>query len=304
MKVLKRKKLSNMWSFLFVLCCVFTVESLTPVTAPVGGKVTLTCSHFLTNFNIKYFCRADCADDNILIRSNTGKRETRKGRYTLHDMGTEFTVTITDLRKSDSGTYICAVERFLKDTFSDVTLNVIEGITTTEVSAGLSSILTTFSKTTELNLKSTSITSTEQYFSSTGSIVIFITAGVLLLLLISAPLVITSIRMKKQTLEPMPVHLAFRNGDEMEYENVTPKVLPDSPTADNAKASATIEFQRPSNTEPGNMADPNRDSNYINVAPGTTDQEMDACRSSHVYQCLNIDPSQQSVYHIINRTAH
>ncbi|XP_051994027.1 CMRF35-like molecule 1 [Xyrauchen texanus] len=115
-----------MWSFIVVFICIFSVESLT-VTAPVGGMVTLTCSHLLARFNIKYFCRADCADNNILIRSKTGKRETHKGRYTLHDMGTEFTVTITDLRKSDSGTYICAVERFLKDTFSDVTLNVIEG---------------------------------------------------------------------------------------------------------------------------------------------------------------------------------
>lgn len=70
--------------------------------------------------------------DNILVRSETGENPTRTGRYTLSDEGSDFTVTIADLRLSDSGTYICAVDRFLKDTYNYVTLHVTEGKLCTE----------------------------------------------------------------------------------------------------------------------------------------------------------------------------
>lgn len=70
--------------------------------------------------------------DNILIRSEIGENPTGTGRYTLSDEGSDFTVTITDLRLSDSGTYICAVDRFFKDTYNYVTLHVIEGKLCTE----------------------------------------------------------------------------------------------------------------------------------------------------------------------------
>ncbi|XP_051557802.1 uncharacterized protein LOC127443343 [Myxocyprinus asiaticus] len=310
MKVLKRKKLFTMWSSLFFFCCVFTAGSLTTVTAPMGGKVTIKCSHFLAHLNIKYFCRETCADGNILIKSEMGERETRRGRYTLHNMGTEFTMTITALQKSDSGTYICAVERLVKDTFQYVTLYVVEDNKITEVSTARSRISTSYSKTPDLNLQSTSITPNEQSLASTCSIVIFIIAGVLLLLLIGPTLVIVSIRMKKQTCDLISSSAegfcpAFRKGEEIENENVTSTVLPGSPAAYSAETSASDEFHRPTNTEPGNMADPHRDSYYINVSPPVTDcldQELDTSSRSHVYQCLITDSVQQSVYHSINRT--
>ncbi len=106
--------------------------SLNPLTAPVGESITFHCSHFLADGNIKYFCRNSCVDDNILVRSETGENPTHTGRYTLSDEGSDFTVTIADLQLSDSGTYICAVDRFLKDTYNYVSLHVIEGKLCTE----------------------------------------------------------------------------------------------------------------------------------------------------------------------------
>ncbi|XP_059409030.1 uncharacterized protein LOC132142860 [Carassius carassius] len=107
-----------MWIFLVFHSHIFTVVSMNALTAPVGGNVTFHCSHLMARGNIKYFCRDSCAVENILIKTNAGANPTRRGRYTIHDKGSDFTVTITDLRLSDSATYICAVERLLIDTYT------------------------------------------------------------------------------------------------------------------------------------------------------------------------------------------
>ncbi|XP_042573389.1 uncharacterized protein LOC122136002 [Cyprinus carpio] len=127
------RRLFSMWIFLGFLSHISKVGSLNPHTAPVGESITFHCSHFLADGNIKYFCRDSCVGDNILIRSEIGENPTGTGRYTLSDEGSDFTVTITDLRLSDSGTYICAVDRFFKDTYNYVTLHVIEVSTLTPV---------------------------------------------------------------------------------------------------------------------------------------------------------------------------
>ncbi|XP_073698627.1 uncharacterized protein [Garra rufa] len=105
---------------------IFTVVSLNSLTAQVGESITFHCSHLLADGNIKYLCRDSCVDKNIIIQSKTQENPTHKGRYTINDKGSDFTVTIADLRLSDSGTYICAIERLLIDTYSYVTLHVIE----------------------------------------------------------------------------------------------------------------------------------------------------------------------------------
>ncbi|XP_050976579.1 CMRF35-like molecule 8 [Labeo rohita] len=122
-----------MWIFLVFLSHIFTVVSLNALTAPVGGRITFHCSHILADGNIKYFCKGSCSEENILIRSETGVNPSHTGRYTLYDEGSDFTVTIADLRLSDSGTYICAVDRLLVDTYNYVTLRVIEVFTLTPV---------------------------------------------------------------------------------------------------------------------------------------------------------------------------
>ncbi len=93
----------------------------------MGESITFHCSRFLADGNIKYFCRKSCVGDNIRVRSETGENPTPTGRYTLSDEGSDFTVTIADLLLSDSGTYICAVDRIFKYMYSYITIHVIEG---------------------------------------------------------------------------------------------------------------------------------------------------------------------------------
>ncbi|KAI4889205.1 hypothetical protein NFI96_005616, partial [Prochilodus magdalenae] len=95
----------------------------------VGGNISFLCSHHFADTNTKYFCRDPCtADQDILIRSG----QSPTGRYRLEDLGNgHSTVTITDLQKSDAGTYWCGVDRFVKDTYHKVLLSVTDAPTST-----------------------------------------------------------------------------------------------------------------------------------------------------------------------------
>ncbi|KAG9262794.1 CMRF35-like molecule 9, partial [Astyanax mexicanus] len=71
-----------------------------------------------------------CLNRDVLIKSDRMRNPNRKGRYTLLDEGSGvFTVTISGLKKSDSGIYWCGVQRMVKDTYLQVILTVLEGKT-------------------------------------------------------------------------------------------------------------------------------------------------------------------------------
>ncbi|KAL6482056.1 hypothetical protein MHYP_G00101360 [Metynnis hypsauchen] len=98
------------------------------VSGQVGRSVRIKCSHKFAVNNGKYFCRDPCTDQHVLIKS--GQPPT--GKYKLKDLGKGvFTVTITDLQTSDTGTYWCAVERYMKDTYHKVFLTVTDEVTST-----------------------------------------------------------------------------------------------------------------------------------------------------------------------------
>lgn len=114
-------------SYLNVLFLSSPATSLKTEYAPSGGNVTIHCLHILAYDNIKYFCREKCDGRNTLIISDRGRNPTHRDRYSLYDEGSNFRVTITDLSSSDSGSYICAVQRLLMDTYGYVKLHVTEG---------------------------------------------------------------------------------------------------------------------------------------------------------------------------------
>ncbi|XP_029365671.1 uncharacterized protein LOC115048369 isoform X2 [Echeneis naucrates] len=110
----------------------------------VGKNVSFTCTGWSTWFNIqnnvKYICRSPCLKDNdIIIKAAFGKSE-RKGRLYIFNKGNSLTVTLTDLKPSDSQTFVCGIERFFKDSFQEVKLNVTADLdkTAKTVSPGLS----------------------------------------------------------------------------------------------------------------------------------------------------------------------
>ncbi|XP_030206659.1 uncharacterized protein LOC115539914 isoform X2 [Gadus morhua] len=100
-------------------CCMTWTEALT-VNGLVGGTVRIECTHTNAGSNIKYFCKGECGDKDVLIRSKTGGSD----KYSIEDKGNTFITTIMNLQPEDTGTYWCGIERTGIDTFVDVYLKV------------------------------------------------------------------------------------------------------------------------------------------------------------------------------------
>ncbi|KAL6482058.1 hypothetical protein MHYP_G00101380 [Metynnis hypsauchen] len=113
---------------IWILLSEVTVEaSDIRASGHVGGSVKINCSHHFADTNTKYFCRDSCRDQHILIKSH----QSPTGRYRLEDLQNGvFIVTITDLQKSDTGTYWCGVDRYVKDTYHKVFLTVMDAPST------------------------------------------------------------------------------------------------------------------------------------------------------------------------------
>ncbi|XP_055762519.1 uncharacterized protein LOC129839232 [Salvelinus fontinalis] len=115
-----------------VSCCLLSalcvVESdVMNVKGVVGGHVMFGCSFTLAANNNKYFCRGTCSDRDILVKTK-GSKNVSQDRYSIEDKGDVFYVTIKNLMKTDSGTYWCGVDRSIKDSYQEVHLTVIFGL--------------------------------------------------------------------------------------------------------------------------------------------------------------------------------
>ncbi|XP_022064167.2 polymeric immunoglobulin receptor-like isoform X2 [Acanthochromis polyacanthus] len=88
-----------------------------------GRDVNVSC-HYDEGYQgyEKYLCRNGCGDSDVLIMTG----QTKKGRYSIYDdkKARKSTVTISDLRASDSGTYWCGVTRTGKDLYNEVKLEI------------------------------------------------------------------------------------------------------------------------------------------------------------------------------------
>ncbi|KAF7653272.1 hypothetical protein LDENG_00085350 [Lucifuga dentata] len=120
--------MSSMENILLILVCLLggsETEALS-VTGVIGGQITIKCSHTFAFSNTKYFCKEPCRSEDILISSRT---TISNQRYSIKDKGNSFDVTITDLRKDDTGTYWCAIDRTGLDTYNKVNLRMTDGNT-------------------------------------------------------------------------------------------------------------------------------------------------------------------------------
>ncbi|KAL1005558.1 hypothetical protein UPYG_G00060660, partial [Umbra pygmaea] len=114
--------------------------------------------------NNKYFCKDPCSDKDILVQTK-GSKNVTQGRYNIFDdvQNRVFFVTIKDLKKTDSGTYRCGVDRSIKDTYTDLYLTVNDAPKSTsnprpDVSTTLPNLFATSfnNTTTKSNLSATS----------------------------------------------------------------------------------------------------------------------------------------------------
>ncbi|XP_045568479.1 CMRF35-like molecule 8 [Salmo salar] len=111
---------------LLLALCPAESEGL-EVTGLVGGQVEIKCSHKFAKGNKKYFCKDTCTHSDILVQTEDSKKYIKTGRYSIDDRGDgDFTVTINNLKMSDSGTYKCGVDRFFIDTSQKVLLRVLD----------------------------------------------------------------------------------------------------------------------------------------------------------------------------------
>ncbi|KAM9454175.1 CMRF35-like molecule 8 [Clarias gariepinus] len=112
---------------LCVICIHLSAQRLVTSEIKVNGyeraSVTIECSHRWAEKNRKYFCKDLCKEDKDVVVDSV---KTPRVRFHLQDRGNTFTVTITNLSKTDSGTYWCAVDRFFSDTYTKVILTVLE----------------------------------------------------------------------------------------------------------------------------------------------------------------------------------
>ncbi|XP_071394356.1 uncharacterized protein [Centroberyx affinis] len=116
--------------FLAALCDVNTGFVFdTPVHEEAEGEnITVGCSFTWAGNNKKFFCKGECKNENILIE--TDKDKDQNGRYSIEDKRTGlFFVTITQLTKSDSGSYRCGVDRLLTHSYKEFDITVTDAPT-------------------------------------------------------------------------------------------------------------------------------------------------------------------------------
>ncbi|XP_061588022.1 CMRF35-like molecule 3 isoform X2 [Cololabis saira] len=126
--------------FVFVAFCCFSVvclgaSDMLEVSGHVGGNVSIPCFGSWTTDdgsedNRVYFCRGVCSGENTFIQTKM-KRFARRGRYSMEFGGRDgvFTVTIRRLRKADTGSYHCGMERSFNLSYQEVNLKVLDAST-------------------------------------------------------------------------------------------------------------------------------------------------------------------------------
>lgn len=103
------------------------------MTGEVGGSVTHQCFYSITpanKYDRKYWCRIAGNGVCYTIISTTGYiSKAHAGRVSLEDIpqkGT-FAVTMTELKKSDTGTYRCGIGTTNRDLYVSLNLTILAG---------------------------------------------------------------------------------------------------------------------------------------------------------------------------------
>ncbi|KAM9454146.1 polymeric immunoglobulin receptor-like [Clarias gariepinus] len=117
---------------IFTFCLILAgTDAVTTVTGYRGRSVQIKCSYTsgYENYN-KYLCRGKCSTWNhkdVLVQSGSPAKDSR---FSLYDDTTAkvFTVTITDLKREDEGTYWCGIEQTGPDKYTEVLLLVKKNV--------------------------------------------------------------------------------------------------------------------------------------------------------------------------------
>ncbi|XP_026144369.1 CMRF35-like molecule 3 isoform X2 [Carassius auratus] len=288
-----------MWSFLLLWFCMGIVVVGAPVTVTGyrGERADIRCTYESGyESNPKYLCKGECRDRQVIVKSGSPAKDQR---FSLRDNRTArvFTVTITDLRPEDAGTYWCGVERTLiTDVYSEILLLVEQDIGTTEGPTVRLCLMTSTRVSSAPLTPQTLQAQTSPPDSGSFDIItiVIITAGALVLFFICAVLLTVAIRKKKTcglvSFSSQGLHLTIRKEEDNTYETETPAVVSNSHTAQSDEAFDT-------DLDVMTAAAGVRNS----VNPDQIYTELNPSRHSHIYQSLTAGSQEESIYHTIHQ---
>ncbi|XP_035997988.1 uncharacterized protein LOC105918643 isoform X1 [Fundulus heteroclitus] len=207
-----------------------------PYRREEGTNITVACS-FGYSGSRRFFCRETCEGENILIE--TTENSFQRGRYSILYEKKGFlsydimNVSITGLKKSDSGRYRCQCdETWFGTLYDDFDLIVTEASTfwnpSTSPSTFLSSAsLTTTTLTQRLSSSSSSSSSTtsQQTKTSTGpkDLLLYVVLIIAVLIFMSAAALLIFFRRKRfgrQKTPPMEIDQADTPKESVIYEEI------------------------------------------------------------------------------------
>ncbi|KAK2851938.1 hypothetical protein Q5P01_008214 [Channa striata] len=187
-----------------------TNEQIITYTGTEGGNVTVGCS-FSFSGSRKLFCKGDCTTGNILIETTNDRAQS--GRYSIeYEEGffpstpTLTYVSITQLKKSDSGLYTCSLPGILlPDSNSEFRIIVTE--TSTETT--LQPFTTSRTSSSTQSLSSSSGRFATETESPAGTVLVISLNLVVVIIILSVALLMR--RKRKRKFKGSPVETPCDN---------------------------------------------------------------------------------------------
>ncbi|XP_026101001.1 CMRF35-like molecule 8 [Carassius auratus] len=144
-----------------------------------GESVEIRCPYQDDyKYSPKYFCRHPCYSNHVLIKSAKIDQVVSDGRYSLINTvsGRLFSVTIRNLRQTDSGVYYCGLDQWFSDTKNIVRLSVhpaapVNRSTHTPENTETTHIWTTALTSTDTSISLSDKSDSYEQFSPTSSTV-------------------------------------------------------------------------------------------------------------------------------------